>query len=162
VDPNSFGLPKTGALLIFFVAGLILHHTPVYSANILPDRVQQLADRLGVADAAQPGTTIYSLTVDADFPCAVTLNETRHTDAADWQRRYRFDLTDMKTGVLLRAQDSRRAITYDSVKTGSSGERRVYPSKQINFIGLQITDPGGEIQSLYDAAVEACREKNEL
>jgi len=48
----------------------------------------------------------------------VTLNETRHTEAAAWQRRYHFDLTDMESG--------------------------------------------GKIPSLYDAAVEACREKNTL
>ncbi len=48
----------------------------------------------------------------------MTLNEIRYTEAATWQRRYRFGLTDMEAG--------------------------------------------GEIQSLYDAAVGACRETNTL
>ena len=133
-----------------------------YTTDKLPELVQQLADQLGAANVMQPGATAYALTYNTDFPCAMTLREIRHTEAAAWQQRYRFDLTNMETGVLLRARDSRRAITYDSVKTTRNGDRREYPPKQINFIELRVTDPGGKIQSLYDAAVTACREKNSL
>lgn len=107
-------------------------------------------------------SAVFRLEADADFPCAVTLSETRQFEQTGWQKRYRFDLTDMETGILLRARDARRAIIYDSVKTEAGGKRHEYPPKKINFIGIDITNHGRNIQSLYDTAVESCRAKNDL
>lgn len=135
------------------------------SATIAAPDLARLLDNIDteLASLQEPDNeSSWRLVYDRNFPCFITLHEQAVVNDETWTRNYRFELSDMESGQLVRSRDNRRAISYYAEKKSADGETKTYSPKKISNVQLVLAEAGAtaRIQAMVDAGIQVCEERN--